>query len=71
MNTIRRIVIWYEDNVIGKRTYIIAGITGLLTLLQQFGVVSLSQDQLNAVYGILAALGLGTIRSAISNSSGK
>lgn len=56
---------WYQENIIGKRTYIIALILAVLNLLQAFNVVTLSGSQMDVINMLLGAAGLGTLRSAV------
>lgn len=50
----------------GKKTYIIALVIGVLAALQYLGIVVPEW-----IYAILAALGLGAIRSAITKTDTK
>lgn len=59
-------IIWYEDNIIGRRTYIVAFIAALLNVLMVFGVIKLTPEQFIAVDGLIMAIGLGTLRSAVN-----
>tara|TARA_R110000868_G_scaffold26471_6_gene101833 strand:- start:668 stop:829 length:162 start_codon:yes stop_codon:yes gene_type:complete len=47
----------------GKKTYIVAIIAAVLSVLPTFGIEVPEQ-----VYGVLAALGLATVRNAITKS---
>ena len=47
----------------GKKTYIVAGIATVIAGLQMFGVIGVVPE---AVWIVLSALGLGSVRDAIS-----
>lgn len=48
----------------GKKTYIIAGLLAVITFAKVMGW--LSNEQTEVIYGFLAALGIYSVRSAIS-----
>jgi hypothetical protein len=48
----------------GKKTYIVAGLVAVATVLQAFKVIT--TEQFEAVVGLLAAFGLYSVRSSIS-----
>lgn len=52
------------DYLEGKKTYIVAGLVGTATILEAFEIIT--QEQFQAMLGLLAAFGLYTVRSSIS-----
>jgi hypothetical protein len=52
------------DYLEGKKTYIVAGLVAVATVLQAFKVIT--QGQFEAVVGLLAAFGLYTVRSSLA-----
>ena len=57
----------FINALVGKRTYIIAVVIAVLNLCVAFGWVSV--ENLNAINTVLAALGLGSLRSAVGRNS--
>ena len=49
----------------GKKTYIVAVLTALYTVLQAFNVINTTPEQDLAIYALLAAVFGATIKSAI------
>lgn len=49
----------------GKKTYIVAVITALFTVLEVFGVVNVTPEQRGAIYALLAAMFGAAIRASI------
>lgn len=47
----------------GKKTYIVAGLIAIATVLKTFSIIT--EEQLGAIVGLLAAFGLYSIRKAV------
>jgi hypothetical protein len=65
LKTYTRIEAFYQEYIVGKRTYIIAAIAAVVNLLNAYGVVTLSSQQLDTINVLLGSGGLGTLRAAV------
>lgn len=55
---------FYQDYIVGKRTYIIAFVGALMNLLVALNIVPADGQAMTVVNGVLVFLGLGTLRAA-------
>lgn len=65
LKTYIRIEAFYQEYIVGKRTYIIAAIAAVVNLLNAYGIVTLTSQQLDTINVLLGAGGLGTLRAAV------
>lgn len=64
LETYTKIEKFYQDNIIGKRTYVIAFVGALMNLLVAFNIVPADGQAMTVVNGVLVFFGLGTLRAA-------
>lgn len=50
----------------GKKTYLVAASMAIMVFLQQSNIIDAETAKM--IYGILGALGLGTLRSGVNNA---
>ncbi len=65
LETYVKLEAWYQNNIIGKRTYIIAAVGAIVNLLMAFGVVTADSHAILTVNSILAFAGIGTLRASV------